>query len=56
MKFELGQKVIADGGDIKMTVTGICLYTRGYSYECAWFNNGSYILAWFDEWRLEIAK
>ena len=50
--YKYGDKVIADSGDVIMTVTSFMFTTVGCQVECSWFNNGSHNQVWFYEWRL----
>ena len=54
-KFDFGDKVKMDGGDITGVVTtfSVAGATDLVSAEVTWFHNGDVKTGWFREWRLE---
>lgn len=51
-RFNFGDKVTADGGDITMTVVEFSFSTVGAQVRCVWFASGAHHDTWFYEWRL----
>ncbi len=56
VKFNIGDKVRVDNGDVIGIVTGYTWRNQEFiSCEVAWFNNGIHYEVWFAEWRLSHA-
>lgn len=54
-KFDFGDRVKIDNGDIIATVIGVWLQgeQQKVTVEVSWFHNGEVKTAWLFEWRLE---
>lgn len=52
----LGNKVTIDGGDIVATVISFCFHTRGTQVQVSWWNNGSLVEQWVEDWRIKIKE
>jgi hypothetical protein len=52
-EFNIKDRVIVDGDEgVKAVVTGVMFQYAGCSVQIGWFNNGSAMSAWVEDWRL----